>query len=332
MISKTIDKLQSVSPWHFIWISIVSSELITYVLSTIQGRVWWGAVSRETLIIGAIDAMVVPLIVATTVVYFVRRTAELRTFNEQLQEANAKLREIDRMKSDFISVVSHEFRTPLTSVKACAELIIMKPGMPEKQRARFMNAINAETDRLTRLLTDLLDLARIEAGSMQWRVSDVSVEEVIADCASGMAPLFDNKGLRLTTAVNSPLPRLSGDRDRLIQVVMNILSNAVKYTRPGGAVRIEARQESAPLPQIVVEISDTGVGIPPAEIELIFEKFHRAGDQLSSTVEGTGLGLAIARQIVEHHGGRIWAKSSEGKGSVFTFTLPLPGLKPAPPA
>jgi len=242
---------------------------------------------------------------------------------DQLREANEKLQAIDKVKSDFISVVSHELRTPLTTIKAFVELIIMKPGMPEQQKAKIMNTINVESDRLALLISDLLDLSRIESGLMKWRITSVSIEDIIRNTTTNMGPLFEDKGLRLTTACNSPLAQLSGDYDRLLQVVTNILSNAVKFTPRGGAIHIAARQETAPRAQIVVEISDTGVGIPAADLELIFEKFHRSDDQIASAIEGTGLGLAIARQIVEYHGGKIWAESTPGRGSVFTVTLPL---------
>jgi signal transduction histidine kinase len=138
-----------------------------------------------------------------------------------------------------------------------------------------------------------------------------------------MGPLYEDKGLRLTTAFNAPLAPLSGDYDRLLQVVTNILSNSIKFTPRGGAVHVAVRQVTGPRAQIVVEISDTGMGIAAGDLELIFEKFRRSDDQLASAIEGTGLGLAIARQIVEHHGGRIWAESTPGSGSVFTVTLPL---------
>jgi signal transduction histidine kinase len=330
MNTRVLDKLKNISPWHFIWISIVASELITLILSDLQGRLWWGGVSSETLIIGAVDSLVVPLIVATVVVYSVKQIAELSKANDLLQAANQNLRSIDKMKTDFMTVVSHELRTPLTTIKAFLELIDMKPGMPEQQRAKLMGTINVETDRLMRLIGDLLDLARIEAGSMKWRSEELSIEEVIQSSLSGIGPLFENKGLRLTTAINSPLSRFRGDRDRLVQVVTNILFNAVKFTPAGGAVHVAAREESAPDSQIVVEISDTGIGIPAEDLELIFEKFQRAGDQLTSAIEGTGLGLSIARQIVEYHGGRIWAASTRGKGSMFTFTLPLSEKKGQP--
>jgi signal transduction histidine kinase len=229
------------------------------------------------------------------------------------------------MKSDFISVVSHELRTPLTTIKAFVELIIMKPGMPEQRKAKLMTTINVESDRLMRLISDLLDLERIGAGAITWRIEKVSIEGVVQSAIESLGPLFENKDLHLKTEFCSPSVRLFGDHDRLVQVVTNLLSNAVKFTPTGGAIHIAVRRESAPEEQAVVEISDTGMGIPPEDLELIFEKFQRSGDQLTNTSEGTGLGLAIARQIVEYHGGRIWATSTLGKGSKFIFTLPLAG-------
>jgi len=241
----------------------------------------------------------------------------------ELQEANEKLQSIDKMKTNFITMASHELRTPLTTIKAFVELLIMKQGMPDAQKAKLMNTINTETDRLTRLVADLLDLARIEAGSMRWQVDDVSIEDLIRNVIESMALLFENKGLRVTTTFSQPLARLAGDRDRLIQVMTNILSNSVKFTPAGGSIHIAVRQEAEPREQIVVEISDTGIGIPAVDLELIFEKFHRSDNKVTDTIEGTGLGLAITRQIVEHYGGRIWASSMQGEGSVFTVTLPL---------
>jgi signal transduction histidine kinase len=248
---------------------------------------------------------------------------KLATANRELEGANWKLKEIDQLKSDFISVVSHELRTPITSIRAFAELIIMKPGMPEEKRNKMLTIINIETKRLTRLINDILDLTKIESNNVSWHLDTLSIEDIIQTSVSVIQSLADNKSLTITMSVQQDLPPLLGDRDRLIQVVTNILSNAIKFTPQGGDIEIAVRREETPTPLIVVKITDTGVGIPETDLELIFEKFRRSGDLLTNNIEGTGLGLAITRQIVEHHGGRIWAQSAMGAGSVFTFTLPL---------
>jgi signal transduction histidine kinase len=149
------------------------------------------------------------------------------------------------------------------------------------------------------------------------------MEEVIQTSVSGIQSLADNKSLTVIMNPQAPVPPFLGDKDRLIQVMTNILSNAIKFTPLGGRIVITAHQETTPMAQIVVSVSDTGVGIPENELNLIFDKFHRSGDVLTSNSEGTGLGLAITKQIVEYHGGKIWAKSTIGQGSTFMFTLPL---------
>jgi signal transduction histidine kinase len=247
----------------------------------------------------------------------------LAVANRELELANKKLKELDQLKSDFISIVSHELRTPLTSIKAFTELIIMKPRMTGEKRNRLLSIINNETDRLARLINDILDLTKIEAGKLSWHVTRVSLSEIIRNSVTSMQSLADNKSLTLITNVPDSLPKLYGDRDRLIQVITNILSNAVKFTHDGGTISISASAEDTPRYQILVKVSDTGVGIPARDFDVIFEKFRRSGDVLTTHAEGTGLGLAITKQIVEYHGGRIWAESTPGKGSSFSFTLPL---------
>lgn len=247
----------------------------------------------------------------------------LAVANRELELANKKLKELDQLKSDFISVVSHELRTPLTSIKAFTELIMMKPRMTGERRNRLLSIINNETDRLARLINDILDLTKIEAGKLSWHVTLVSLSEIIQNSVTSMQSLADNKSLSIIMNVPTSLPRLYGDRDRLIQVITNILSNAVKFTNDGGTISINAFTEDGPRHQILVKISDTGVGIPSRDFDVIFEKFRRSGDVLTTHAEGTGLGLAITKQIVEYHGGRIWAESTPGKGSSFSFTLPL---------
>jgi signal transduction histidine kinase len=247
----------------------------------------------------------------------------LAVANRELEELNRKLKEIDQVKSDFISIVSHELRTPLTSIKAFTELILMKPKMPSEKREKLLKIINSESDRLARLINDILDLTKIEAGKLSWHITPVSLEDVVQTSVSGIQSLADNKSLQITTFLPSSLPVFFGDRDRLIQVITNILSNAIKFTPQRGRISITARHEDRPRPRIVVAVSDNGIGIPAADLSLVFEKFRRSGDILTNNNQGTGLGLAITRQIVEYHGGLIWAESTLGKGSTFTFTLPL---------
>lgn len=243
--------------------------------------------------------------------------------NRELEEVNKKLKEIDKVKSDFISIVSHELRTPLTSIKAFAELILMKPKMQPEKRNKLLNIINGETDRLSRLINDVLDLTKIEAGKLSWHITKVSLDDIIQTSVTGIQSLADNKSILIKVSLPEFLPFFFGDRDRLIQVITNILSNSIKFTSQGGKIDITARHEQAPKPQFVVRVTDTGIGIPPSDLELIFEKFRRSGDILTNDIQGTGLGLAITRQIVEYHGGAVWAESIQGEGSTFTFTLPL---------
>jgi PAS domain S-box-containing protein len=254
-----------------------------------------------------------------------RAEEEREVLIAQLQTANEKLKAVDQMKSEFVTVVSHELRTPLTTIKAFVELIMMKPGMTDQKRTTFLSTVNVEADRLKRMITDLLDLARIESGSITWQRDALSIKDVVGDAVTSMGPLFENKGLRVTTAFDAPHITVSGDRDRLVQVVINILSNAAKFTPSGGEIHIAVRQDPASSGQVAVQISDSGAGIPGESLDLIFEKFQRSSDRSDCAVEGTGLGLAIARQIIEFHDGRIWAASEPGKGSTFTFTLPLAG-------
>ncbi len=247
----------------------------------------------------------------------------LAVANRELESANLKLKELDQVKSDFISVVSHELRTPLTSIKAFTELILMKPRMASEKKVRLLNIVNRESDRLARLINDILDLTKIEAGKLSWNIVKLTMDDLIQTSVSGIQSLADNKSLTIITDVSASAPPFLGDKDRLVQVMTNILSNSIKFTPQGGRITVAARHETTPLAQIVVSISDTGVGIPESELDLVFEKFHRAGDVLTNDTEGTGLGLAITRQIIEYHGGTIRAESTPGQGSTFIFTLPL---------
>ncbi len=252
-----------------------------------------------------------------------KTVVDLERSSRELTEANRKLRELDRLKSDFISVASHELRTPLTSIKVYVELMLLKPDMPAARKARVLSNMNAETDRLSRLVRDLLDLSRIDTGTMPWRITDVSLEDVVRRSVTSMQALAQNKQQQLSADIDPGLPLVRGDRDRLIQVVTNLLSNAVKFTPEDGKIQVSARRLPDDPSMLLVCVQDNGRGIPPEDLDLVFGRFQRSGDHLTSGVEGTGLGLAIAREIVQFHGGTIWVESTYGQGSKFCFMLSL---------
>jgi signal transduction histidine kinase/CheY-like chemotaxis protein/peptidoglycan hydrolase-like protein with peptidoglycan-binding domain/HAMP domain-containing protein len=243
-------------------------------------------------------------------------------------------KEVDRMKTDFISTVSHELRTPLTSVLGFAKLIHKKleenvfpivqtedkkVKRAVKQVGENLNIILAEGKRLTDLINDLLDLAKMEAGKIDWKMEPLAVRELIDRAIAATSILFEQKGLQLIKEIEEGLPEFAGDRDRLIQVAINLISNSVKFTDTG-SVTCKANRIGS---EIKISIIDTGMGIAEADQPKVFEKFKQVGDTLTDKPKGTGLGLPICKQIVEHHGGRIWVESELGKGSTFSFTLPL---------
>lgn len=254
-----------------------------------------------------------------------RATAELRAANERLQE-------LDRLKDDFMSSVTHELRTPLTSIRALSEIMRDDPGMDVAQREQFLGIVVAETERLTRLVNQVLDLAKIESGHAVWDVADVDLVAVVQRAAQAAEPLLRDRGARLALELPpGPLP-VRADADRLQQVLMNLLSNAAKFVpAEAGQVRVRVFPTLAGdgTRQVTVEVHDNGPGVPAAEQAVIFEKFRQGGDALDRPA-GTGLGLPISRRIVEHLGGRLWLRSTPGAGACFGFDLPLP--PPAPQA
>jgi len=245
---------------------------------------------------------------------------------QQLKEAYEKLKEVDKMKSDFLSNVSHELRTPLTSIASSAKIMLKygdkKPGTVH----RFSQIILDESERLARLINDVLDLAKIESGQIEWRMDRINLKELMDRILRIGEPAAKNKDLEIRVEnIDETLPRVFGDFDRLVQVLINLVSNAIKFTPEGGCITLSARK----LDENFVEISvrDTGIGIAKEDQRLIFEKFKQVGDTLTEKPKGTGLGLPICKEIIEHHGGRIWVESEPGKGSTFKFTLPILKVK-----
>ncbi len=237
----------------------------------------------------------------------------------QLRAANEQLRSLDQMKDDFMSSVTHELRTPLTSIRAMAELMVDEPDMAAVQRSRFTGLIVTETERLTRLVNQVLELAKIESSQAAWRLAACDLNAIAQQAAAAMAAPLAERGTVLTLALAAGLPSVMADPDRLMQVLLNLLSNAAKFVpAPGGRITLalHATPDAA-----VFSVSDNGPGVPLAQQALIFEKFRQGGDASQPPV-GTGLGLPISRQIVRHFGGRLWLESSPGAGATFRFTLP----------
>jgi len=240
---------------------------------------------------------------------------------------------VDRMKTDFISTVSHELRTPLTSVLGFAKLIDNKlkkslfPLLPEddrkvtkavKQVAENLGIVISEGQRLTALINDVLDIAKMEAGKIEWDMESLSVVEIVERAIAAVSSLLEESRIELVREIADDLPEAIGDRDRLIQVVINLLSNAIKFTDKGKITCRVQLQENA----VEIAIADTGMGIAAEDLGKVFDQFKQVGDTLTDKPKGTGLGLPICKQIIEHHGGQIWAESELGKGSTFAFTLP----------
>ena len=249
-----------------------------------------------------------------------QKSRELESATNELRAANRRLQQLDRLKDDFISTVTHELRTPLTSIRAFSEILHDNPQLEFTQREKFLGVIIKESERLTRLINQVLDLAKIESGNAEWRTAEVDVREVIEEALASLSQLFKDHGVVLEVELADALPHTIADRDRLHQVLLNLLSNAVKFCgRPDGRVKVSARRTG---PLLRVDVTDNGPGISAADQELIFEKFRQTGDTLTQKPAGSGLGLAISRQIIEHFGGRLWVSSTSGAGATFSFTLP----------
>ncbi|MGE5470970.1 MAG: ATP-binding protein [Bacteroidota bacterium] len=240
----------------------------------------------------------------------------------ELRAANERLREVDRMKDDFISTVTHELRTPLTSIRALSEMLHDDPRLELADRTRFLGIIVGETERLTRLINQILDLAKLESGHAEWTGSAVDIGEVAREAMSTLSQLFREKGVSLEADIPPRGPVVLADRDRLTQVMINLLSNAEKFV-PGGSGQVRVKVAVAER-QVRVEVTDNGPGLTAEECQVIFEKFRQGGNTLTDKPQGTGLGLPISRQIVEYFGGNLWVESQPGKGATFIFTVPLP--------
>ena len=248
------------------------------------------------------------------------RTRELAALNLKLGASNTRLQELDRLKSDFVSDVSHELRTPLTSIKGFVDYLLEGlAGELNPVQKDCLARVHGNTVRLTRLINDLLNLARIEAGRVSLHLTELAPAEVADEVIEDLRPLATEMAVNLTVEASPQEVHALADRDKLHQILLNLAHNAVKFTPAGGHVHVAMTVEADGT--VVMTVRDTGEGIPAAELSRVFEKFYQLGD-VETEKKGSGLGLTITQKLVELHGGRIWVESEVGRGTRFCFTLP----------
>ena len=232
-----------------------------------------------------------------------------------------QLKDVDRLKSDIVANVSHEFRTPLAIIKAYTELLMdEEPDEPITVRSEYLSVIDAETDRLTGMVSSLLDLARLEAGQGAVAMTKVDLREVVDEALDLLLSQAHVRQIQVDVDVPGDLPPLYGNRDLLITMTRNLLGNAIKFSRAGGSVTVLARQVDD---AVILQVTDHGIGIPEDEMSHLFEKFYRGTAARDAGIRGTGLGLVLVKQAVDAHGGAIAVESEPGQGARFTITLPL---------
>ncbi|WP_299982535.1 ATP-binding protein [Desulfobacula sp.] len=254
---------------------------------------------------------------------------ELEKATKDLEAANERLKELDRLKNEFISTVTHELRTPLTSVRALAEIVQNNPDLDAQKHHRFVGIIIKESERLSRLINNVLDFQKIESGQIQWQMTRLDFREVIEDSIFSTGQLIEEKNIDLTLDISNQAGFVSGDKDRLIQVMVNLISNAVKFCDPEyGKIQVGMYAETIKTGgnenrYLKVFVKDNGIGISKKDQEIVFQKFRQAVAGSKGRPAGTGIGLTITQHIIDSHGGRIWVDSELKKGATFFFTLPL---------
>lgn len=263
-----------------------------------------------------------------------QRLRETAIARRELEAENERLREADQRKDERIATVVHELRAPLTSIRSFAEILRDDPQLPEEQRSAFLGLVVSECERVVRLIDQMLDPSKIETGRMEWNVGDVAIEGIVRAATLSLMPIFERDGVKIAVeTLDADLPPVRVDRDRVIQVLVNLVCNAEKFCRkPGGTVVVGVRRDGV---MARFSVIDDGPGIAEGERAHIFEWFYRvqgAADASSKVpATGAGLGLAISKRIVSELGGRIWVEAREdgNEGSAFYFTVPLSEPTPA---
>jgi Na+/proline symporter/nitrogen-specific signal transduction histidine kinase len=307
-----------------------NAVLVHYVESQIAGAI--GSASARDMVASvvveeplALDEVMAIIDEASQALAYSRqleqKSRELEAATNELRGANQRLQELDRLKDDFISTVTHELRTPLTSIRAFSEILSDNPQLEPEQRSKFLGIITRESERLTRLINQVLDLAKIESGAADWHPGSIDMREVLDDAVTALSQVCKERNIALDLQMPEKVPAVMADRDRVTQVVLNLLSNAANFCdKPDSRIAISLAAEKSALR---VAVADNGIGISPADQTVIFEKFRQVSDSPAGKPRGSGLGLAISREIIRHFGGRLWVESTPGRGSTFYFTLPL---------
>ena len=252
---------------------------------------------------------------------------ERKRWENDLRASKQAAEQANQAKSDFLNMVSHELRTPLTSIRSFSEILGDNPDLDIGRRADFLSVIHKECQRLLRMINDLLDFAKIEAGRVEWLITELDPKSILESAVASVAPAFEERRIELTLALPLEPPLIDGDADRLTQVVVNLLSNAQKFA-PEVTGRVNVRLDVGTT-DVTISVADNGPGIPPEKHEEIFEEFRQVASEDEPHPPGTGLGLAICRRIVEYLGGRIWVESTMREGATFRFTVPTrPSVTP----
>jgi len=243
-----------------------------------------------------------------------------KKLNIRLKRSNQELLGLDKQKDQFTSITAHELKTPLASIKGFVQLLQNDTVMANKEkRKKYMDIIISDTNRLSRLVTDILDISKLDLGTLKVYPTDVKIEDIIDTTKREMIPIVKAKKIKNQYTFDKKVKTIVADKNRVVQVLTNLVNNAVHYTDEKGTISVDAKQDKN---MVVFSISDNGMGIPKDKVKNIFERFYQVDSWLTRKIGGSGLGLAICKGLIESMGGNIWVESVEGKGSTFYFTLP----------
>jgi len=292
-----------------------AEKLLAGAIGSASARVMVASIEKEEPL--GIDEVMEILDEARQVIAYSRK---LENITAELKAANERLQELDRLKDEFISTVTHELRTPLTSIRSIAEILHDTPDLSVDRQAEFTGIVIKESERLTRLIGQVLDFQKIESGRMQWQLAPTDLGEVLRDAVDATRQIVQEQRITLRLDLPDQVPLIQGDRDRLVQVIVNLISNAVKFCRiDAGLIDIRLKEIDE---HLQVDVADNGIGIRDEDQKKVFEEFRQLKTDAGGRPRGTGLGLPITKRIIEFHGGRIWVSSRRGEGSTFSFILP----------